>query len=184
MADFGAAISGANKLLCQRVLEELDVYKRLKLTLELVKKEMDISKIQESIAKAIEEKISGEQRRYLLNEQLKTIKRNSVWRQRLNAKLEFLDVMLQRVKEEERLRLASGLTTLAEFTECDIRACFNTLQFLNKKKEFLNVVDISSQVVGRKDMTSSIFDIWRAVLQKRKSKVKGRALNNRKRPRQ
>jgi len=33
-----------------------------------------------------------------------------VQRQRLNAKLEFLDVMLQRVKEEERLRLASGLS--------------------------------------------------------------------------
>ncbi|XP_072954329.1 lon protease homolog, mitochondrial-like [Typha angustifolia] len=75
LADFGAAISGANKLLCQQVLEELDVYKRLKLTLELVKKEMEISKIQESIAKAIEEKISGEQRRYLLNEQLKAIKK-------------------------------------------------------------------------------------------------------------
>lgn len=75
LADFGAAISGANKLQCQQVLEELDVYKRLKLTLELVKKEMEISKIQESIAKAIEEKISGEQRRYLLNEQLKAIKK-------------------------------------------------------------------------------------------------------------
>ncbi|XP_010259312.1 PREDICTED: lon protease homolog, mitochondrial-like isoform X2 [Nelumbo nucifera] len=75
LADFGAAISGANKLQCQKVLEELDVYKRLNLTLELVKKEMEISKIQESIAKAIEEKISGEQRRYLLNEQLKAIKK-------------------------------------------------------------------------------------------------------------
>lgn len=82
------------------------VHKRLKLTLELVKKEMEISKIQvwhseqyinsrtfyikkiknqfplalvvkESIAKAIEEKISGEQRRYLLNEQLKAIKKVS-----------------------------------------------------------------------------------------------------------
>ncbi|ONM26312.1 Lon protease, mitochondrial [Zea mays] len=47
LADFGAAISGANKLLCQEVLEELDVYKRLKFTLELVKKEMEISKLQE-----------------------------------------------------------------------------------------------------------------------------------------
>lgn len=75
LADFGAAISGANKLQCQEVLEELDVYKRLKLTLELLKKEMEINKIQESIAKAIEEKISGEQRRYLLNEQLKAIKK-------------------------------------------------------------------------------------------------------------
>ncbi|KAI9186577.1 hypothetical protein LWI28_018737 [Acer negundo] len=75
LADFGAAISGGNKVQCQAVLEELDVYKRLKLSLELVKKEMEISKIQESIAKAIEEKISGEQRRYLLNEQLKAIKK-------------------------------------------------------------------------------------------------------------
>ncbi|KAL3538266.1 hypothetical protein ACH5RR_001632, partial [Cinchona calisaya] len=75
LADFGAAISGANKLQCQEVLDELDVYKRLKLTLELLKKELEISKIQEAIAKAIEEKISGEQRRYLLNEQLKAIKK-------------------------------------------------------------------------------------------------------------
>ncbi|KAK2639373.1 hypothetical protein Ddye_027168 [Dipteronia dyeriana] len=75
LADFGAAISGASKVQSQAVLEELDVYKRLKLSLELVKKEMEITKIQESIAKAIEEKISGEQRRYLLNEQLKAIKK-------------------------------------------------------------------------------------------------------------
>ena len=82
------------------------VYKRLKLTLELVKKEMEICKIQvlmhldfmcvalnyyssfiywslcellqETIAKAIEEKISGEQRRYLLNEQLKAIKKVNI----------------------------------------------------------------------------------------------------------
>ncbi|XP_040956305.1 lon protease homolog, mitochondrial isoform X3 [Gossypium hirsutum] len=75
LADFGAAISAANKLQCQQVLEQLDVHKRLQLTLELVKNEMEISKIQESIAKAIEEKISGEQCRYLLNEQLKAIKK-------------------------------------------------------------------------------------------------------------
>ncbi|KMZ60664.1 hypothetical protein ZOSMA_581G00030, partial [Zostera marina] len=46
LADFGAAISGSNKLLCQEVLEELDVYMRLKLTLELLKKEIEITKIQ------------------------------------------------------------------------------------------------------------------------------------------
>ncbi|KAD6795492.1 hypothetical protein E3N88_06388 [Mikania micrantha] len=75
LADFGAAISGSNKLQCQQVLEELDVYKRLRLSLELLKKEMEIHRIQESIAKAIEEKISTEQRRYLLSEQLKAIKK-------------------------------------------------------------------------------------------------------------
>ncbi|KAK9070958.1 hypothetical protein SSX86_009526 [Deinandra increscens subsp. villosa] len=75
LADFGAAISGSNKLQCQQVLEELDVHKRLRLSLELLKKEMEIHRIQESIAKAIEEKISTEQRRFLLNEQYKAIKK-------------------------------------------------------------------------------------------------------------
>ncbi|CAN0897254.1 Lon protease homolog, mitochondrial [Linum grandiflorum] len=46
LADFGAAISGANKSHCQEVLAELDVHSRLRLTLELVKKEMEITKIQ------------------------------------------------------------------------------------------------------------------------------------------
>ncbi|GLJ40597.1 hypothetical protein SUGI_0838040 [Cryptomeria japonica] len=73
---------------------------------------------------------------------------------------------------------ARGLTTLAEFTECDIRACLNTLQFLKRKKEILNVVDVGSQIVGRKDMTSSIFDIWKEVLQKRKSKFQGPTMNS------
>lgn len=51
------------------------VHKRLQLSLELLKTEMEISKIQVTIAKAIEEKISGEQRRFLLNEKLKAIKK-------------------------------------------------------------------------------------------------------------
>jgi Lon-like ATP-dependent protease len=46
LADFGAAISVTNKLLCQGVLEELDVSKRLMLTLELVKRELEITKLQ------------------------------------------------------------------------------------------------------------------------------------------
>ncbi|KAD1781277.1 hypothetical protein E3N88_42304 [Mikania micrantha] len=54
--------------------------------------------------------------------------------------------------------------------KCDIRACLNTLQFLNKKKEMLNVMDISSQVIGRKDTSKSVFDIWKEIFQKRKLK--------------
>ncbi|KAI7740054.1 hypothetical protein M8C21_006230, partial [Ambrosia artemisiifolia] len=63
-----------------------------------------------------------------------------------------------------------ALTALAEYTECDIRACLNTLQFLNKKKEMLNVLDISSQVIGRKDTSKSVFDIWKEIFQKRRLK--------------
>ncbi|XP_023632922.1 chromosome transmission fidelity protein 18 homolog [Capsella rubella] len=63
-----------------------------------------------------------------------------------------------------------ALTALADFTECDIRSCLNTLQFLNKRKETLNVIDIGSQVVGRKDMSKSLFDIWKEIFTTRKMK--------------
>uniref|UniRef100_A0A2P2JTM1 Lon protease homolog, mitochondrial n=1 Tax=Rhizophora mucronata TaxID=61149 RepID=A0A2P2JTM1_RHIMU len=127
LADFGAAISGANKLLCQQVLEELDVYKRLKLTLELVKKEMEISKIQESIAKAIEEKISGEQRRYLLNEQLKAIKKelgletddktalSAKFRERIEPRKENIPKNVLQVIEEELTKLQLLEASSSEF---------------------------------------------------------------------
>ncbi|KAL2469091.1 Lon protease-like protein 1 [Forsythia ovata] len=127
LADFGAAISGANKLQCQQVLEELDVHQRLKLTLELVKKEMEISKIQESIAKAIEEKISGEQRRYLLNEQLKAIKKelgletddktalSAKFRERLDPKKEKIPPHVLQVIEEELTKLQLLEASSSEF---------------------------------------------------------------------
>lgn len=127
LADFGAAISGANKLHCQRVLEELDVYKRLNLTLELGKKELEISKIQESIAKAIEEKISGEQRRYLLNEQLKAIKKelgletddktalSAKFRERLGPNKERCPAHVLQVIEEELTKLQLLEASSSEF---------------------------------------------------------------------
>ncbi|KAI5587146.1 hypothetical protein BDE02_05G011800 [Populus trichocarpa] len=127
LADFGAAISGASKLQCQEVLEELDVHKRLKLTLELVKKEIEISKIQESIAKAIEEKISGEQRRYLLNEQLKAIKKelgleaddktalSAKFRERLEPNRDKIPVHVLQVIEEELTKLQLLEASSSEF---------------------------------------------------------------------
>ncbi|XP_042394576.1 chromosome transmission fidelity protein 18 homolog isoform X1 [Zingiber officinale] len=60
----------------------------------------------------------------------------------------------------------SALSALAEYTDCDIRSCLNTLQFLHKKKETLNISDISSQVVGRKDISRSTVDVWKEVFQK------------------
>ncbi|KAF3535177.1 hypothetical protein F2Q69_00024929 [Brassica cretica] len=117
LADFGAAICGANRHQAQEVLEELDVHKRLRLTLELMKKEREISKIQETIAKAIEEKISGEQRRYLLNEQLKAIKKelgvetddksalSEKFKERIDPNKEKIPAHVLQVIEEELTKL-------------------------------------------------------------------------------
>ncbi|KAL6535110.1 hypothetical protein OROMI_026484 [Orobanche minor] len=78
---------------------------------------------------------------------------------------------LKYICNKESIKTSSiALSALAEYTECDIRSCLNTLQFLNNKKESLNVLEISSQVVGRKDVSKSAFDIWKEIFQKRKKK--------------
>eukprot|EP00252_Welwitschia_mirabilis_P014034 TRINITY_DN31058_c0_g1_i1.p1 TRINITY_DN31058_c0_g1~~TRINITY_DN31058_c0_g1_i1.p1 ORF type:complete len:1021 (-),score=243.25 TRINITY_DN31058_c0_g1_i1:285-3347(-) len=127
LADFGAAISGANRKQLQEALEELEVYKRLKITLELLKKEMEISKIQETIAKAIEEKISSEQRRYLLNEQLKAIKKelgletddktalSGKFRERIGPDKERIPQHVLQVIEEELAKLQLLEASSSEF---------------------------------------------------------------------
>ncbi|KAK7279105.1 hypothetical protein RJT34_24149 [Clitoria ternatea] len=65
---------------------------------------------------------------------------------------------------------AIALTALAEYTECDIRSCLNTLQFLSKKKETLNAFDIGSQVVGQKDMTKNVLDIWKQIFHSKRTR--------------
>ncbi|KAL6503553.1 hypothetical protein OROGR_025476 [Orobanche gracilis] len=78
---------------------------------------------------------------------------------------------LKYICNKESIKTSSiALSALAEYTECDIRSCLNTLQFLNNKKESLNVLEISSQVVGRKDVSKSAFDIWKEIFRKRKKK--------------
>ncbi|PIA36193.1 hypothetical protein AQUCO_03400244v1 [Aquilegia coerulea] len=85
---------------------------------------------------------------------------------------------LNYICNKEGFRTSSiSLTALAEYTECDIRSCLNTLQFLNKKKEKLNLLEIGSQVVGRKDVSRSAFDVWKEIFQKRKSKRERKSMN-------
>ncbi|KAL3828358.1 hypothetical protein ACJIZ3_017160 [Penstemon smallii] len=78
---------------------------------------------------------------------------------------------LKYICNKEGVKTSSiALSALADHTECDIRSCLNTLQFLNKKKEVLNVSEISSQVVGQKDSSKSAFDVWKEIFQKRRGK--------------
>ncbi|XP_073276642.1 uncharacterized protein [Primulina huaijiensis] len=78
---------------------------------------------------------------------------------------------LKYICNKEGLKTSSvALTALVEYTECDIRSCLNTLQFLNQKKEILNVLEIGSQVVGRKDVSKSAFDVWKEIFHKKKEK--------------
>ena len=57
------------------VLEEPDVPARLMLALKLLKKEYELSKLQQKIGKEVEDKVKSVQRKYMLMEQLKVIKK-------------------------------------------------------------------------------------------------------------
>jgi len=59
----------------QEVLEEWDLAKRSRLVLTMLKKELEISHLQQKLQKQIEEKVSKQQKEYFLKEQLKLIKK-------------------------------------------------------------------------------------------------------------
>lgn len=75
LADFGAALTSAESELLQEILEETEVPVRLRKTLELLKKEHALCMLQQKIGKEVEERVNKMQRKYLLTEQLKVIKR-------------------------------------------------------------------------------------------------------------
>ncbi len=75
LADFAVALTTATREELQDVLETFDIEKRIDKALLLLKKELDISKLQSTINQRIEATISKTQREFFLREQLKAIKK-------------------------------------------------------------------------------------------------------------
>lgn len=75
LADFACALTTAGREELQEVLETYDLNQRIDKTLVLLKKELDLSKLQSSIAQKMEQTISKTQREFFLREQLKTIRK-------------------------------------------------------------------------------------------------------------
>lgn len=75
LSDMGAALTGAESHELQDVLEEISIPKRLYKALSLLKKEYELSKLQQRLGREVEEKIKQTHRKYLLQEQLKIIKK-------------------------------------------------------------------------------------------------------------
>jgi ATP-dependent Lon protease len=96
LADFAANLTSADGLELQRILETFDVRKRIDMVLVLLKKELEVSRLQSKISKNIEEKVSAQQREFFLREQLKAIKKE------LGLEKEGKDTELE--KYEKRLR--------------------------------------------------------------------------------
>jgi ATP-dependent Lon protease len=75
LADFACALTTASREELQDVLSAINIPKRIDKALGILKKELDLSKLQSSINQKIEATISKTQREFFLREQLKTIKK-------------------------------------------------------------------------------------------------------------
>jgi ATP-dependent Lon protease len=117
LADFAANLTSADGKELQGILETFDVRKRIDRVLVLLKKELEVSRLQTKISMQIEEKVSAQQREFFLHEQLKAIKKElglekegktseiEKFRERLE-KLKFNDEAEKVVEDEmEKLQL-------------------------------------------------------------------------------
>ena len=75
LSDFAANLTSSDGQQLQEILETLDVRERIDKVLVLLKKELEVSRLQTRISKQIEEKVSAHQREFFLREQLKAIKK-------------------------------------------------------------------------------------------------------------
>lgn len=75
LSDLGAALTGGETKELYEVLSQKDIKERLSLALALLKKEYELSKLQQKIGKEVEDKVKSVQRKYLLQEQLKVIRK-------------------------------------------------------------------------------------------------------------
>lgn len=111
LADFAATITSAPGEQLQKALETVPLIARMTLVLELLRKELEVARIQQRISTEVEEQMSAKQRDFFLREQLKAIQSElgitrddrNIDIERIESRLAELDVpehVKERVDEE------------------------------------------------------------------------------------
>ncbi len=75
LADFAAGMTSARKEELQDVLETVPLLRRMEKVLVLIKKEVDVARLQAQIRAKVEERMTDQQRKFFLREQLKEIQK-------------------------------------------------------------------------------------------------------------
>jgi ATP-dependent Lon protease len=75
IADLGACLTTADPEKLQQVLEETDLAERLRLTLALLKADLETTRVSRRIHKKIEDSVTDSQRRFYLTQQMNMIKK-------------------------------------------------------------------------------------------------------------
>jgi ATP-dependent Lon protease len=122
LADFAVALTTASREELQDVLETFEIEKRVDKALTLLKKELDISIIQNNINQQIDATINKSQKEYFLREQLKTIK--------LELGIERDDKSIDKEKFEERIKQR--------------KIPVDVMEVINEELEKLSVLEVQS----------------------------------------
>ncbi|MDQ6982693.1 MAG: endopeptidase La [Mariprofundus sp.] len=75
LADFAASLTTASREDLQDILETEPIFERLKKVVSLLNRELNVSKVQTKIRENIDERVSEQQRKFFLHEQLQEIQR-------------------------------------------------------------------------------------------------------------
>lgn len=128
LSDLAASLTSSDAVSLQGVLEELNVPERAEKALILLRKESELVKLQQDIGRRVEEKISKDQRRYFLMEQLRSIKKElglekddktaliQKFRERLEPVKDQLPEVASKVIEEELEKLSALEPASSEFS--------------------------------------------------------------------
>jgi len=127
LADLAASLTSAPLEELQLVMEEPIIDRRLYTALSMLKKELELSKLQSSIAKEVEEKVRTQHRNYMLQEQLKVIKKE------LKIEKDDKDVI------EEKFRARLKDKTVPEEVQTVIEEELKKLSFLDNHSSEFNV---------------------------------------------
>lgn len=146
LADFSAALTSAKGEELQDVLATVDLRKRMEKSLLLLKKEIDLSKLQTKINQQIEEKLTKQQREFFLKEQLKAIKKElGLSKEGKEAEIERFQERIKKLdlSEEARERVQEEMDKLSllESSSPEFNVTRNYLDWLTSLPWGINTPD-------------------------------------------
>lgn len=135
LADFAVALTTAGREELQDVLETFDLNERIDKALVLLKKELDLSKLQSSITQKMEQTITKSQRDFFLREQLKTIKKElGIEKEDRSLDLEKFEARLKKRKVPEDvmtvIKEEMDKLSVLEVQSAEYAVCRNYLDWL------------------------------------------------------
>ena len=105
LTDFAASLTTASAEELQEVLDTVDVLERMKKVLVLIKKELEVARLQVEIRQQVEENLSEQQRKFFLREQLKAIQQElGIEKDDKTADIERFEERMKALEPPEQVR--------------------------------------------------------------------------------